>query len=80
MSSNVQNMGADLHLGSPQCFVDVKIVDVHVPLQQLSFPPKYPAPSLEHVLDQSDNKDDIKITPAMYDLPENFSLKEVHTV
>ena len=78
MNSNVQNMGADLHLGSPQCFADAQTVDV--PLQQQNSPPEYPAPSLEHALDQSNNKDDIKITPAMYDLPENFSSKEVHTV
>ena len=69
-------MGPDLHLVFPRCSVVAQTADV--PLQELSSPSEYPAPSLEHVLNQSHNKDDIKTIPAMYDLSENFSSKEVY--
>ena len=69
-------MGPDLHFGFPRCSVDAQTADI--PLQELSSPPEYPAPSLEHVLNQSHNKDDIKTIPVMYDLPENFSSKKVY--
>ena len=74
LNSNVENVGPDLHLSTLQSVVTQP---VDVPLQQLSSPPKYPAPSLEHVLDQHQSKDQLKTIPAMYDLPENFSSKEV---
>ena len=64
-------MGAEIQLESPRYSQTLD-----VPFQQLSSPPEYPAPSLEHVFDQSHNKDD-KTVPSMYDLPENFSSKEV---
>ena len=65
-------MGPDLSLTSVQYSQSPDIS-----ARQLRSPPGYPAPSLEHAHDQSHNKDDIKTPPAMYDLPENFSSKEV---
>lgn len=66
-------MGPDVHLESPRYSVGTQNLDVS--FQQLSSPPEYPAPSLEHVLDEHNKLN--KTIPAMYDLPENFSSKEV---
>ena len=73
LNSNAQNVGTDIQLESPQHSVVTKILDV--PFQQLTSPPEYPAPSLKHVLDQHHELDET--IPAMYDLLENLSLKEV---
>ena len=76
LNSSAQSVGTDIHLESPQCSVVTKTLDVS--FQQLTSPPECPAPSLEHALDQHHELD--KTIPAMYDLPENFSSKEVYLV
>ena len=76
LNSIAQNVVPDLPLECPLQY-PVVTQSLDTPFHQLSSPPDFPAPSLEHALDQHKNEDEPKTIPAMYDLPENYSSKKV---